>query len=322
MPGSLGCRLVACASVFTTGLLGSTAARGVEVPTAQGALTDLAGLVDDSHRLRIEDLLTRAEASGRVQLFVLTLPTLAGDDLSEFSIRVARSWGIGGEDRDDGVLLLVVRDDRLLRLEVGYGIEETLTDLESARILDEVIVPRLRADDAGGGIEAGVAAVLRRLDIDTGPASDRAPPIGPVAKLLLSALGGAALLFVSLRVACAAGPGAWFTFPVFLLPCYAFFSLLSPSAEARPAIALVVVATALFLFVAVRVFVRHSRRGRTWSSSSRLGHVLGADAERIRGSAPDGDRADRRASRDSSWGSGGFSGGGGDFGGGGASSRW
>jgi uncharacterized membrane protein YgcG len=102
------------AGAIALGAIGAPAlAAALEVPATQGRVTDVAELLEPDRRARLEATLERAVAGSGIEVRVLTLPTLAGEDLAEFSVRVARAWGIGHEGRDDGALLLVVRDDRL-----------------------------------------------------------------------------------------------------------------------------------------------------------------------------------------------------------------
>jgi len=296
--------------------LGRGGAAPLAVPAPEGRVTDAAGMLDAERRARLERTLERADTQSGIQLFVLTLPTLSGEPLRDVSVAVARSWRIGHAGADDGVLFLVVRDDRLLRLEVGYGLEARLTDLQSARLLEEVVVPRMRAGDAGGAIEAGVDAVLGHLGATPTEAS-RSP--GPVGAALLAILGSALLLFATARVLCAPGAGSWFVFVCFLLPCFCFYALLAPPA-ARGRVALLVLAVAAAAFVVLRLLVRHTRAGRRWARASRLGRLLGADRE-VEPRAAGGGWSEE-GSRGRSGASSGSSGGGGDFGGGGASTRW
>lgn len=315
MPRPFGTRRFTGVALCLLGGFASAAATALEVPVAEGRITDLAGLLDGNRRARLEATLEEAESRSAVQLFVLTLPSLEGESLEEFSAAVARSWGIGHEGADDGALLLIVRDDRLLRLEVGYGLEAKLTDLEAGRLLQEAVAPRLRAGDPGGAIEAGVDAVLAHLGSPPQPVPEE--KLGPMAGALLALGGGALLLFVTLRVACAPGGGPWFVFAFFLLPCYAFFAVLAPP-SARGRVALSVLAVAASIFVLLRVVVRHTAVGRRWGRASRLGRLLGADREPEKSTGSEG------FSRESAGGGsrGGFSGSGGDFGGGGASAKW
>src|SRR5207248_6577093 len=95
--------------------------------------------------------------------------------VEDYSIDLARSWGVGQKGKDNGVLLLIAYDDHKLRIEVGRGLEGTLTDLQSGRIIREELTPRLRAGDVGGAIEAGTTAIRAALgDVD---ANGQAPAV-------------------------------------------------------------------------------------------------------------------------------------------------
>ena len=90
---------------------------------------------------------------------VLTISSLDGDPLEDFSMRVVETWKLGREDADDGVLILIARDERRMRIEVGYGLEGVLTDAQSGRIIDHLMAPRFREGDFNGGVGAAVEAV-------------------------------------------------------------------------------------------------------------------------------------------------------------------
>jgi uncharacterized protein len=146
-------------------LLAAVSVAALEVPYLSGRVVDEAGMVPPETAARIEEKLAAYERETGTQVAVLTIPTLGTDEvLEDYSLRVAETWQLGRGDFDDGALLLVVRDDRKMRLEVGYGLEPRLTDLASRRILDDVMRPRFRAGDFGGGIEAGVDAVIAVLE--------------------------------------------------------------------------------------------------------------------------------------------------------------
>lgn len=133
----------------------------LEVPPLRGRVNDLAGMLPPDRASRLEQKLAEFERETGHQIAVLTIPSLEGDSLEDFSIRVAETWKIGQKGFDNGVILLVVRDDRKLRIEVGYGLEGVLPDAIASRIIREVIVPHFRANDYPGGIEAGVEAILK-----------------------------------------------------------------------------------------------------------------------------------------------------------------
>ncbi len=133
------------------------------------------------------------------QIVVLTVPSLGGGDLETFATQVFRSWRLGQADRDNGVLLLVARDDRKLRIEVGYSLEGTLTDARSSEIIRDVIVPRLRDGDPDAGVSAGVEAILASLDGTFEPIAFgvQAPPARRTPEWLPPTLfGGLGLLII------------------------------------------------------------------------------------------------------------------------------
>ncbi|NJC88801.1 MAG: TPM domain-containing protein, partial [Desulfuromonas sp.] len=130
------------------------------IPKARGYVNDTAGLLSPGARGEIENFLAGFERSDSTQIAVLTVPSLEGEDLEGYSVRVAQAWGIGQKGKDNGALLLVAKEERAVRIEVGYGLEDRLTDLLAGRIVDQEIVPRFKAGDFDGGIKAGVQAMV------------------------------------------------------------------------------------------------------------------------------------------------------------------
>jgi uncharacterized protein len=108
----------------------------------------------------LESTLTDFERSDSTQIVVLTIPTLGGEALEDYSIKVAEAWRIGQKKIDNGVILLIAKQERKIRIEVGRGLEGKLTDLVSGRIIRNEIAPRFKAGDIDGGIKAGVAAIM------------------------------------------------------------------------------------------------------------------------------------------------------------------
>jgi uncharacterized protein len=139
---------------------GPTPARALEVPPYQGYVTDLAGMISPAERQRLEQTLLAFEQSDSTQIAVLTIPSLEGDALEDFSIRTVEAWKIGQKGKDNGVLLLVSKGDRKVRIEVGRGLEGVLTDLLAGRIVDQVISPRFKAGQLDQGFAAGVSAII------------------------------------------------------------------------------------------------------------------------------------------------------------------
>ena len=145
------------------GALASPAA-ALDVPPLTGRIVDNAHLLPADRTASLSAELATHEARTGNQVAVLTLPSLEGEPLEEFSHRVATAWKLGRKGTDNGVLILVVPNDRKVRIEVGYGLEGALTDLKSSRIIREEIVPRFRNGDFPGGIAAGVKAVLGTIE--------------------------------------------------------------------------------------------------------------------------------------------------------------
>src|ERR1700761_9128960 len=140
------------------------AAADVAVPPLSGRVVDQTGTLsaDDAAALtqRLKDLETRKGA----QVAVLIVPTTQPEAIEQFSIRVAEAWKVGRRKIDDGALLVVAKEDRKLRIEVGYGLEGALPDVTARRIIDEIIVPHFRTGDFAGGISAGVDRIIRIID--------------------------------------------------------------------------------------------------------------------------------------------------------------
>ena len=137
-----------------------SSAFGLDVPKLQGYVNDYAGLISTETRASLEAELKNFEATDSTQIVVLTIPSLQGEDIEGFSIRVAEAWKIGQKVKDNGVIFLVAKEDKKMRIEVGRGLEGRLTDLMAGRIIDLVIKPRFKRDDFDGGVTAGVASLI------------------------------------------------------------------------------------------------------------------------------------------------------------------
>ncbi len=139
----------------------SAGAAEFEVPALRSAVTDRAGILSPATRQQLESALRQLQRVGGTQLAVLTLPNLAGLTIEQASIRVVDEWKLGSKEADKGVLLLVARDERKVRIEVGQGLEGALTDAYAKRIIDEGITPLLRQGDMNGGITIGIYQIAR-----------------------------------------------------------------------------------------------------------------------------------------------------------------
>lgn len=145
----------------------------LEIPANDGWVTDLAHVLSPTEERALEALMESYRAGSQQEVALLVLPDLGGRSLEETSLAVARAWKIGDAEKNTGALLLVAIAERKIRIEVGRGLEGTLTDSISGRIIREVIVPRFRADDYPGGLRAGVEAIHRALGGDYGALPER-----------------------------------------------------------------------------------------------------------------------------------------------------
>ncbi len=136
------------------------AASAREVPPLTGYVNDYGGMLSPQVKAQIESELSAFEKSDSTQIVILTIPSLEGEVLEEFAIRAGEAWKIGQKGKDNGVIIVVSKGDRKIRIEVGRGHEGKLTDLMAGRIIDLVIKPRFKRADYDGGLHAGVAAII------------------------------------------------------------------------------------------------------------------------------------------------------------------
>ena len=135
----------------------------LEVPKLQGRVNDLAGILTPDQIAALDSKLQSFEASDSTQVAILIIPDLEGESLEDYSMRVAEAWRIGQKGLDNGAILLISLRDRALRIEVGYGLEQKLTDVRSSQIIRNEIIPRFRQGDYYGGIDAGVDAMIQSV---------------------------------------------------------------------------------------------------------------------------------------------------------------
>jgi uncharacterized protein len=267
------------------------------VPPLVARVNDTAGLLDAARRAALEARLAAFEAERGTQLVVLTLPGTDGEPIESYALRVAEAWRIGRAKIDDGAILVVAREDRCVRIEVGYGLEGVLTDATSKRIVEETLLPAFRAGDYAGGIEA---AMERLMQIAAGedlppPAAARNGDADPYALALFFAFFFAIAL-QGLRLAPLRASGA-------AVAAGGTTLLLTQLAAAT---GLSAIAAALLASL-----LGGGRRGGRWTSHRRYG-----------GREPGGWSTGPWGGGFGGFGGGGFGGGGGSFGGGGASGNW
>jgi uncharacterized protein len=152
----------------------SLAAADVAVPPLTGRVVDQTGTLTSDDITALTNTLKDLETRKGSQIAVLIVPTTEPESIEQFSIRVAEAWKIGRKKIDDGALLVVAKNDRHLRIEVGYGLEGVLTDVTSKRIIDEDITPKFKSGDFAGGITAGIGRMIRLIDGEQLPAPE--PP--------------------------------------------------------------------------------------------------------------------------------------------------
>ncbi|ALN71546.1 YgcG family protein [Aureimonas sp. AU20] len=143
-------------------------------PPLSGRVVDSAGLLDTATKAELTQKLEAFEQRSSDQVVVATVPDLQGYEIADYGYRLGRAWGIGREGENNGVILLVSKNDRRVRIEVGYGLEGTLTDALSRLVIENDILPRFRANDYPGGIRAGTDAILQILGGDAAEVQARA----------------------------------------------------------------------------------------------------------------------------------------------------
>ncbi len=303
-------------AVFLALLWTTTAVAALEVPYLAGRVNDLAGLLSPQTVQGLESRLEQLEQATGAQVVVLTLASLEDEALDDFSMRVVETWELGRKDVDDGVLLLVSRDDRKVRIEVGYGLEPTLTDVRSRRIISNLLVPRFREADFDGGITAAVEAI----DATVRGQEDLIPPglmdsgdndladATIIERLIFLGVFAMVVGTFSLVSVSSSGCTGW-AFYFFLMPFYFSF----PAAAFGPTAGAIALGLWVIAFPALRYWLG------TGAGKSVISRFPGSS-----GWSGGGWSSDRRSGGGWSGGgfSGGFSGGGGSFGGGGASGSW
>ena len=161
---SASAKRIAAVLITALCLAAGSPALGLDVPRLKGRVNDYAGLLSSDQAARIEQALQKHEMQTTNQIVLLTIPSLEGEDIEGFSIRVAEIWKVGQKGRDNGVIFVVARDDRKMRLEVGYGLEGALTDAESSQIIRNVVVPLFRQGEYYTGIAAGIQSIIQSIE--------------------------------------------------------------------------------------------------------------------------------------------------------------
>lgn len=136
----------------------------VAIPVLSARVTDLTATLGGEQQAGLEQKLSAFEARKGAQVVVLILPTTQPETIEQFGIRLFEAWKVGRQGIDDGVLLIIAKDDRRLRIEVGYGLEGALNDATAKRIISEIIAPQFKTGNFPAGVSAGIDAILKVVD--------------------------------------------------------------------------------------------------------------------------------------------------------------
>jgi uncharacterized protein len=149
-------------------------AAGPTFPPLTGRVMDNANVIDEATEFDLNNKLAALERKTSRQLVVVTLPSLQGYEIADYGYQLGRAWGIGQAKLNNGVIFIIAPNEHKARIEVGYGLEPILTDALSEVILQSAVLPRFRAGDYNGGVEAGVDALIQQLSLNTSDAEAKA----------------------------------------------------------------------------------------------------------------------------------------------------
>jgi uncharacterized protein len=315
-------------------LIASFIASAADVPYLTGRVVDNAEILSPAARAKLAADLKAHEDLTTNQIAVLTVRSLEGDSVEDFAVRVFEAWKLGQKGKDNGVLVVVAPTDRRMRIEVGYGLEGTLTDAAAARIIRDRMTPRFKANDYDGGVAQGVAAIVGTLEgsaaapadtsgggekkqgflsfLDSADVSEfeKDLPPWPMRILLGAFIFGIIGLFTFLGIMT---PGmGWFLY-LFLIPFWAMFPIIVVGVKG----ALLCLVTYVIGFPLAKLLLRGTdwyakavKEMKTTGRTNMGGMVITSGGSSSSGSSGGGSSG------------GGFSGGGGSSGGGGASGSW
>jgi len=297
-----------------------------DIPYLTGRVNDNARIMSEATRNSLSEKLKEHEVRTTNQVVILTVPSLENESIEDYAYKVFNDWKLGQKDKDNGILFVVVPDERRMRIEVGYGLEGTLPDILAGRIIQNIIAPRFREGDYDTGITEGVNAVITILEgadpaivdglaetsgsPETSNFADLESPDMPLGmRILLGAfIFGIIGLFTILGILT---PGfGWFMY-LFLIPFWAMFPVVIVGTKG----ALVCFFTYLIVYPAAKLYLKHT----PWYEKAQADLKTKGKAS-IGGFTFTSGGSGGSGSSGSS--GGGFSGGGGSSGGGGASGSW
>jgi uncharacterized protein len=290
--------VIMASAVMLFSLLLPISVHAFDIPQLKGYVNDYAAMISPQAKAELDDELQNFEKTDSTQIVILTVPSLEGEAIEDFGIKVAEAWKIGQKGKDNGVLFIVAKQEREARIEVGRGLEGRLTDLMAGRIIDLVVKPRFKRGDFDGGFISGVSSLIDatrgEFKADENNRLQRHENSSRLITFLI--FGGIVLLVlgsISRILGAVAGAAG--------LPALALLAGLSPGLVILIVLAIVGFGAGLLLPL---LFSSggHYEGGGIWPGGGFFGPGGGAGG--------------------GGFGGGGFSGGGGDFGGGGASGGW
>jgi len=303
-------------------LVSASVTAAADIPYLTGRVTDNAHILSSETRRALTESLKAHEYRTGNQIAVLTVPTLNGESIEDYAVEVFKEWKLGQKGKDNGILVIVVPNDRRMRIEVGYGLEETMTDATAGRIIQHTMAPRFKSGDFNGGVTDGVHAIVDVLEggklpvteVNEGGSTKKSnftdldePDLPITLRILIGTFVFSIIGMFTVMGILTPGAG-WFLY-LFLIPFWAMFPIVILGTTG----ALICLVTYLILFPVVKLFLSHS----DWYKKAKIDL-------RTKGSASIGGFTFRSSgsSGSISSGSSGFSGGGGSSGGGGASGSW
>ena len=284
---------------------------------------DQAAIISIDTEAEISRILQAHEDSTSNQVVVLTIGSLEGEVLEEYSLEVARTWMLGQEGLDNGVLLLIAYVDRKIRIEVGYGLEGYMPDIIAKRIIDNNITPFFRNQDFDAGVLSGVNAIVGVLEGTYQPeeSSDDLEDAPFIFRLIFSLMFLGIPFFVLFATVFQSGCVKWFMLAFFMPFFVAGGTVLAP-----PWGGVVIGALILVGYIGFQIYISTSPKWQSYRDAMAKAKKTGKAVPVVIGGRTFnvGGRPSSGSSSGSSWSSGGssFSGGGGSFGGGGASGGW
>ena len=295
----------------------------LDIPYLSGRVNDYTNTLDDNTITLLENKLANYEEKTTNQIAVLIIQSLEGENLNEFSIKTAERWKLGQKGKDNGVLLLVALNDRKLRIEVGYGLEEYLTDLKCGRIIRNKITPYFKTNNYDQGIIEGVDSIIKviegadNLDEQNTKTKNnqvnfidsQVDDLDIVMRILMGFfIFGIIGLFTFIGIVAPRGFAGWFLY-FFLIPFWAMFPIVIVGTK----ITLYILVIYLIGFPVAKIFMKTCGKNIPW---------LNKLNKSFRTSGRNSGFSSSSSSSSFSSSSSGFSGGGGSFGGGGASGSW